>query len=42
MSEVSQSELESHCKSDDHKKNIIVHGPGGVTMHPSKDPPGVV
>ena len=22
MSEVSQSELETHCKSDDHKKNI--------------------
>ena len=23
MSEVSESELETHCKSDDHKKNII-------------------
>ena len=22
MSEVSESELETHCKSDDHKKNI--------------------
>ena len=31
-----------HMKTEVGSALALVHGPGGVTMHPPKDPPGVV